>query len=230
MAQITALTSFPNYTDYKNLGSMAYAEAVKTWFSQLLTFQTETNAVRDEVVSNAAITSDKATLATQEADRATAQADVATAQATTAANKATLATQEADRATSEADRAAASISLLPDGTINDVVLGSNITFSSNKIKNITAFNTMPTKTTDYTAVVGDYIPVNTSTNAVAITAPLTPSVGDKFIIDNESDVNTLSINGNGTQMMFRGVLGDGWDTNIKAPYEVRFDGTNWRIN
>lgn len=51
MAYITALDSFPNYTDYKDLGKLAYATAVAAWLSSLLAFQTEANDLRDEVVA-----------------------------------------------------------------------------------------------------------------------------------------------------------------------------------
>jgi len=37
---IDSIKTFPNYTDYQSLGKIAYAEAVKTWLSELLSFQT----------------------------------------------------------------------------------------------------------------------------------------------------------------------------------------------
>jgi hypothetical protein len=45
---IDALTSFPKYTDYQSQGKIAYAEAVKTWLSQLIVLQTQFNALREQ--------------------------------------------------------------------------------------------------------------------------------------------------------------------------------------
>lgn len=46
---IDALNSFPDYQDYKDLGKLAYANAVKDWLVSLLTFQSQVNTVTGQL-------------------------------------------------------------------------------------------------------------------------------------------------------------------------------------
>jgi len=63
---VDALSTFPNFSDYKTQGKLAYANAVKDWLASLLIFQIQMNNVvawfktlAQEVDSNAIFVSKK---------------------------------------------------------------------------------------------------------------------------------------------------------------------------
>ena len=88
------------------------------------------------------------------------------------------------------------------------------------------------KNSSYTAVAGDRLLVDTSSGAVTITLPSSPSMGDQvtFIdLDGTFDSNALTVARNGEAIM---ALGQDMTVNLKnAAFALVFtDGTNgWKF-
>ena len=85
------------------------------------------------------------------------------------------------------------------------------------------------KTTDYTAVSGDYLYCDTSTAAFTITLPATPSTANFVTISSGpvASSNTLTIGRNGSTIM--GLSEDMTVSDNNITFTLIYNGTTWRL-
>ena len=111
-----------------------------------------------------------------------------------------------------------------------IVSDTNISISGSEVLSESTINNYSTIINAYSAVIKDYLFINSTTGAFSITLPLTPTLGDRITlldIGNNLSIANVTLLRNGETIM--GLASD-FILNINlTQYELIYTGSDWRV-